>query len=166
MTTSTVPLQPLAATPNGDGPHAKLGEHTYPVYAQRHAYLMNKLGKQAAALASLGEGDSLSSVDNAVSMLGERVYGILKVLIPQLMPEYEFRGYATVEAMEKDEYQEEYDKSPSVPEVIDAVQLCLKVNRLDLAAHLGKIVDLDMVRAFVNSQLANSFEATLSRTSS
>jgi hypothetical protein len=149
---------------NGDGPHVTLGEHTYHVYPQRHAYLANKLGKHAGGLLQLT--DDMSSVDDFVAAVGDRAWQLLKVFIPQLMPEYEFRGYATAEAMEAREYNEEYDRSPSVPEIETAFTTVIQANRLDLAKHLGKVVDLGMIRSYVNAQMATAFEATLSQTES
>ena len=131
----------------------RLGDHELDVYAQRHAYLAKKLGKLFATFAQSGEelsADMLSYGQGAV-------YELLSIFIPQLpkrMPEYEFRGYASKEALDADEYDPEQDKSPTVPEVTSALEAVTRVNRFDLLKHLGRWVDSDLLRARLNQELA------------
>jgi hypothetical protein len=132
----------------------QLGNHELDVYAQRHAYLANKLGKFVSALAETG---SEITSDKILSFGQERVYELLCVVIPQLgkrMPEYEFLGYASKEAQTAGEYDPEQDKSPTVPEIHDALVAVGRVNRFDILKHLGKVFDPDLVRAAVNQQVA------------
>lgn len=151
-----------ASTTNGDlsnVPHVQLGAHSYAVYPQRHAYLTNKLGRAFGRLEGMSGLSGEEGVEGIVGAFGERAYDLLAVFIPRLMPEYEFRGFATREAMEAGEYVEEYDSSPSFPEVVAAFQTCLSVNRLDLLQHLGKVVDLQLLRVYLNQAMTEMFES-------
>lgn len=163
----------LEAAPgsNGQGaasgvPHVQLGEHSYAIYPQRHAYLSNKLGKWIGDLQNLGGVAESADVSDLLMVLGPQAYGFFKVFIPKLMPEYEFRGFANQGALEAGEYDEDYDQSPSFPELVDAFQTCLTVNRLDLLGHLGKVFRTDLMKAYLNRWLAERMESTLLSSSS
>jgi hypothetical protein len=162
MDTSTL----LGVTDNGlaDVPKVVLGEHEYTIYPQRHAYLTNRLGRAMAKLQDASAFES-EALEGAIAMLGDRAYDLLLVFIPKLMPEYEWAGYPTQEAFEAKDYNEEYDKSPSFPQIVNAFHVCLNVNRLDLLKHLGKVVNLDLVRAYMTKIMADFFEGQQTRSS-
>lgn len=144
---------------NGTGAHVTvtLGEHSYPVYAQRHAYLGNRLGKAVSKLQDM-EGMDTNSLESAVSSLGDQAYDFLQVFIPKLMPKYEWAGYPTQEAYDARDYNEEYDRSPTIPEITFAFESALKANRLDSLKSLGKLVNLDLVRAYISAGMVNLIE--------
>lgn len=146
----------LHAAPNGTGSapvHVQLGDHPYPVYAQRIGYLENKLGRWLNRLMSSSLADDGAAV---VDLLGDNVYTVLKVFYPQLMPEHEFRGYSSQDAYERKEYEPEADRSPSVPELEAAFVAAFKANRFDLGKHLGKLVDPELIRATINARVART----------
>lgn len=148
----------LGTNGSGGAPtQVTLGEHTYPVYAQRHAYLSNRLGKTVAQLQDMEQMDT-SGVEGVVSSLGEQAYDFLKVFIPKLMPKYEFAGYPTEEAHIARDYQEEYDKSPTIPEITVAFEVALKANRLDSLKSLGKLLNMDLIKAYISSGMVSLIE--------
>lgn len=131
----------------------KLGEAEVPVYPQRHAYLTNKLGKWFSAFA---EGATKEGTET-IAFFGDQAYDVLCVLIPaygKRVSRHEFAGYGSAEAMEAGDYREEDDKSPSVPELVDAFETAKEVNRFDVFGAIFKIVDPQMLRSLVNQQVA------------
>jgi hypothetical protein len=118
------------------------------VVPQRHAYLQNRLGRffdQLAGMAgSLGDSDEDTSIGSVMAkVFGDQVYEALCVFLPQLakrMSKHEFAGYASPEALESLDYDEELDNSPTFPQIVDAFQAAVEVNRFDIfKAVLGKL---------------------------
>jgi hypothetical protein len=133
-----------------------LGEHTVPVYAQRHAYLANRLGKFVDSLSE--RTDRFGDADNFFVVLQDFSYELLCMVIPTLakrMPEYEFRGFSSREAMEAGDYDEQADKSPTVPEIKQAFAVAARVNGFDALGQLRGLVDPKLARAWVTAQLAD-----------
>lgn len=126
--------------------NVQLGDHEYIVVPQRVASLSHKLGGAFGDVMQASTGD-------ASSMLGQ-AYTILKVLIPDLMPEYEFQGYASESAMKSDSYREEDDHSPTVPEIIDAIKMCAKVNGGDVLGALKDMAGPELIRAWLGSAIS------------
>jgi len=144
-----------------------LGEHTVPVYAQRHAYLSNRLGRFVDGL--LERVGDLDAADLIVAVQ-QSSYELLCVLIPSLekrLPEYEFRGYSSREAMDEDIYEEEADRSPTVPEIRTALEVAARVNSFDVLKHLWGVLDPSLLRGLVNAQVADAItqNSPTSRTS-
>jgi hypothetical protein len=133
-----------------------LGEHTIPVYAQRHAYLINRLGKFLSEIQdNIGDTDS----DDLLSFIQGRSYELLCAMMPNLgkrMPEYEYLGYASREAMEANDYEEEADRSPTLPEIRNALTVASTVNGFDVFVHLKALVDPKLVRGWISAQLAEA----------
>lgn len=131
-----------------------LGEHEVDVLAQRHAYLENKLGKWFGTFVESSQGLDSGQLLN---FLGGNVYEVLSTLIPTLpkrMPSWEFDGFGSAEAAANKDYDETLDKSPTVPEIIEAFEAAIEVNRFDIFKVLGKIVDPQMLRALINERIA------------
>jgi hypothetical protein len=143
--------------PGFDVEYVKLGDHNYEVVPQRLGYLRSKLGQVFNALTEVDQ--DVTGVGDVLALLGDRVYDVLKVLIPDLMPKWEFAGFATQEAMDANDYDERYDKSPDPRQVALALQITLALNRLDLIRHLTKIVDPTLARAYINRAIAESMES-------
>lgn len=136
-----------------------LGEHVLPVYAQRHAYLQNRLGRFIDGLVDDGveAGNVLDAVQNSA-------YELLVVLIPNLdkrVPEWEFKGYGSREALEQGDYDEQVDKSPTVPEIRQAFEVAAKVNSFDVLKAVWKVVDPQLLRGLVTAQIAEAISPTL-----
>ncbi len=137
----------------------KLGEHELTVYAQRHAYLQNRLGKLVAGLMERGQG---LDTDGLLGFVGDSAYDVLCALIPAVqtrIPRYEFAGYVSQEAMDADEYDPEADRSPTVPEIREAVRVAIDVNGLDVLGKLGSIVDPTLLRAELNVRLVEAMSS-------
>jgi hypothetical protein len=130
-----------------------LGDKSYEVAPQRIGYLRSRLGVALGNLDQLGLEES-----NVVNALGNRVHAVLNVFIPDLMPEWEFAGFPTKEAQEKGEYDEQYDKSPSPPEIRAAFMAAAEVNEIDLLKHVGKLIGPNVIRGYVAGVLADSLE--------
>jgi hypothetical protein len=127
----------------GGSAEVVLGDYEYTIVPQRIGYLRSQFG---VALQGLDTADLATS--NVMEFLGARVYAVLKVFLPDLMPEYEFLGYATREAMEEDAYNPEYDKSPSATQVKLALARAAEVNEIDLLKHLGKLIGPDLLQTW------------------
>jgi hypothetical protein len=140
----------------GNVADVKLGDHEYIVVPQRIGYLRSKLG---AVLAGVVDADLATS--NVIQFLGDKVYSVLAVFIPDIMPEYEFHGYATREAMEQDKYDEEYDHSPSPTQVKQAISVCTRVNEIDLLGHLGKLIGPDVIQGWFQTVMVSSMQESL-----
>ncbi len=137
----------------------QLGDETYDVVPQRVGRVKKHLGREIAALSDFQLSGGL---DGFVSSSLERTWRILKVLIPDLMPLWEFQGYRSEQAMDEDEFLEDgKEYGPTLPQIVDAVETVMEVNRLDLIKQLGKIVDLDLIRLQVNQMVATAMRESL-----
>lgn len=128
-----------------------LGDKTYAVYPQKIGRLRATLAiefKGLEALADLGGG-----IDSVIGAGLERAHSILRVFIPDIMPAFEFCGYGTLAAMEADEYIEDNDTGPTVPQVRRAFEEVMALNGLDLLKHLGKIFSPDLIQTVVQEQV-------------
>lgn len=130
-----------------------LGDKTYHVVAQRKAYLKKKL-PQAFSFDLQGI-DQDAGWGAILAMMDENAYRLLRVFIPDLMPEHEFAGYGSEIAWKEDDYNEAQDYSPTIPQVRRAVSVCAEVNGLDLVKHLKNFISPDLIRAFTTSQIAD-----------
>jgi hypothetical protein len=153
----------------GADPSTGEGGVTVPVYPQRHAYLTNRLGKFLNELVESGQ--SLA-IDNLLDVAGAQAYALLTALIPNLsrrLPEWEFMGYPTRDAMEAGEYDPAADEgSPSVPEIRTAIKVASDVNGLDILMHikgLFGLVDPTLLRSIVSEQLLDLIDSTTSPSS-
>lgn len=129
----------------------ELGEHTYEVIPQRIAYINDKLGSIGDLLDLDFSGD-----EGFILALGDNAYRLLKVFIPDLMPEWEWRGYASPTAAEQGQYDKDGDRSPTVEQIVEAFNTAMKANRLDLFQQLGKLVGADFIRSALRAQIAGS----------
>lgn len=149
----------------------KLGGHEYIVVDQPLAYLEQELGDVFGALSGVDTPGDLADVAHpdrrpGRSGLGEITgpgYDVLKVFIPELMPEHEFRGYATEEAFRAGgrRSREELRNAPTVPQIVGAFETVFKVNRLDVVKHLGKVIDSDLVAAFLKEAIGDGISQLL-----
>lgn len=140
-----------------------LGDHELDVFPQRHAYLTNKLGKyvQKLAASDLDLGDATG----VAVFLGSEAYDLLTVLIPQYgkrCPRYEFLGFDSQEACDAGEYDEDKDKSPTFPEIVNAFTVSARVQRFDTLKVLGKVFDPNLLRGWINAQMATALDKSLS----
>lgn len=145
---------------SGPAPEVRLGDVVVPVYAQRHAYLANRLGRTFQAFVESGE---QLATENFLSFLGGQTYEVLSALIPALgsrMPKHVFAGFGSPEAMDAGEYDPGQDRSPSFPEMVEAFECVWRVNRFDVVGKLGSIVDPTLLRAAVRAQMAERLSTT------
>lgn len=125
----------------------RLGEHEYTLVAQRHARLTRMLPRVLADATDLG---AINTADTAglVGQLGGRVYDVLVVLLGEVMPRWEFAGFASAEAMDADAYDPAMDRSPTFEQITTAFEAAWQVNGMDrVAGGLGKLLGADMTQA-------------------
>ena len=77
------------------------------------------------------------------------------------MPRYEFLGFATKDAEESNDYDPEYDHSPSPSQVKEALLKGAEVNEIDLLKHLGKLIGPDLLQTWVQTVMIDSMKASL-----
>jgi hypothetical protein len=136
-----------------------LGDYEVPVVPQRHAYLTNKLGKWVTSFTTEGE----LTTANLMGFVSGKAYEVTCLLIPAVVkriPEHEFQGYVSAEAYEAGEYDEEADHSPTMPEILHALETAVKVNRFDVFKALTSIVDPKMLRSLINAKVAEQILTT------
>ena len=145
----------------GGANEVALGDVVVPVYPQRIAYLENRLGKTVREFVEAG---GIDTADFA-RWLGSRTYSVLAALIPSLpsrMPEHVFRGYPSPEAYAEGSYDPEADRSPTFPEVVDAFNMAIRVNRFDLLGNLKSLVDPTVLRRMLNAEMATRYTSSRS----
>lgn len=133
-----------------------LGTAEVPCYAQRHAYLSNRLGK---LLPSLLERGQAISTDNLLAFAGDSVYDVLCVLIPTLekrIPRYQFAGFGSQQAYDAGEYDPDLDESPTLPEIREAIKVAIDVNGLDILGKASALIDPALLRAELSVRLAEA----------
>lgn len=134
-----------------EGIDVRLGEHEYRVRPQRHAYLKRELRKFLDSLSQLSDVEASDLLD----VVTAKSYTVLKVFIPDLMDEYEFEGYASADAMKRDAYNEDDDRSPTPPEIKAALGAAMTVNDFDWLGQLKNFIGPDLIRAQIRSGMAN-----------
>jgi hypothetical protein len=152
----------------------KLGQHVLPLTpvsiprARRGiARAFDAAGGSFTTLdGSAPTGDVLASLGAA----GEHVlYDLLCTVIPGLkarMPLYEFRGFASKDAMEADAYDEDADQAPTSAQVQEALSQAWEVSQLGRwISPLASIVDPTVLRAVVTGVLEDLAKAASSITS-
>lgn len=100
-----------------------------PVVPQKHARLRRYLKP----------GDLQKIFGKEYSVESYRILGILIPELPNAIPKYKWEGFPSQEAMDRDEYTDEGDSSPTTAEIVDAFSKSLTVGGAD---RLGKIMDL------------------------
>lgn len=139
-------------------PTISLGDHEYAVVPQRIGYLQKHLGN---ALGGLGDPDKAAEVAGRNEITGP-AYRLLRVFIPQLMPEHEFNGFSTPESFAHGERPDDAaDRSPTAPEVADAFSTVFKVNRFDVAKHLGKAIPPELIQSLAKQAIGESISTLL-----
>lgn len=129
-----------------------LGAHTYKVRPQKIGYLIHKLGPNLQeALAAEVEG-----VDGG-ELVGAKARDVLAVFIPDLMPVWEFVGYASEEAMLTGTYNEEDDHSPEPLQIKAAFKAASDANGGEVFKHLKALMGpvlWERLTAFLTAKLA------------
>jgi hypothetical protein len=132
-----------------EGMTVTLGPHEYRVVPQRLGRIERKL---TAVLSAFGSGDA----EEAAGVDPELLHEALAVFIPDVMPLWEFRGRMSADDDGSAVYEPERDHSPTVPEIISAIEAIFTVNGGDrLARFFGKFVDAKVLETFITSQLAS-----------
>lgn len=124
------------------------GEVTVPVRQQSMAYVLHEgreFFKRASTAVDAIRGDDEISVDRVIVLLGEYTYDALKTLIPTLpehMPEYRFRGYATRDQMQAGDVDPvALREAPSLPQIRAAFHAGMEENGLDVKGLLDGWLD-------------------------
>lgn len=121
----------------------KLGQRAYTILPQPIGRIRRKLVRIMALAEGVGGGDLGGGLD-------EDVYSVLKTFIPDVEPLYVLMGYASEEDYKagREPEDDSYDKnSPTVPQLIEAVQTIYTTNGADRLVNLGKdLVGADAIR--------------------
>jgi hypothetical protein len=149
---------------NGAGTPVPIGNQVYTLVPQKLGRLRSQLPIQFRSLESLADLE-VSSFDGFVGQSLERAHGILKVFIPDLMPVHEFCGFSTEQAYEANEYHEESDHGPDLPQIRFAFEEAMRVNALDLFKHLKNVFGPDLLRAVLQEQVLTRVAASPTQTS-
>lgn len=127
-----------------------LGDHVYDVVPQRLGRVRSRMGVELRDLTDLGNIEG--GIEGFVSEGLARVHRFLGIFVPDLMELHEFEGYGSAGALERDEYVEVEDRGPTLPQIVNAVERVLEVNRIDLLRHLKNVFSPDLLRAMVQEQ--------------
>lgn len=133
-----------------EGINVRLGPHEYRVQPQRHAYLKREMRKFVDSLSALEDMEA----DQLLDIFTMKAYEVLSVFIPDLMERYEFQGFATREAFESGDYNEEYDRSPTIPEITVALNAAIDVNGLRFIGKVKDFFDPTLLRSQLNATVA------------
>lgn len=124
-----------------DGVTITLGARNYEIVAQPIGRIRRKLVK------IIGLAEGVVGIDGEID---SDLHSVFKTFIPDLAPLYELMGFASADAYERGEEPDDdaYDKhSPTVPQVIEAVEAIYRVNGADRLVKLGKdLVGADVIR--------------------
>jgi hypothetical protein len=142
----------------------ELGPHRYTVVPQKIGRLRRELNRafnsetgdeEAEAVAEALDAAKSGEEEDVIEALGGQAHAVLLVFIPDLMPKYEWLGFASEEAMKADESSDATDHSPDMDQVIEALNTCMQVNRIDLLKHLRSLVGPDFLQAMVQKLIAD-----------
>lgn len=138
----------------------RLGDHEYTVVAQRIGRIQHEL---AGALTDLGATgvDAVADLMSGRNDVVEGGWRMLQVFVPDLMPEHEFAGFASVEDFRDANYVAAADRSPTADEIWTAGEAILSVNRLDEVKRLGKLVPPDLIRGLLQKAIGDSISSGL-----
>lgn len=139
------------------GIDVEIGGDTYRVVAQRQGRLTRRLFGDKGIFASLevfADLEQDASFDSLYELIGGRIYDVLAVFIPDFMPRWQFDGFASATAAEQGQYDEEADRSPTIPEITGALKAAITVNDLDWLGKLKDLVDPKLLRSRLNLAVA------------
>jgi hypothetical protein len=135
-----------------------LGKHEFEVIAQPWAYAVYKLRAVIEGVQGKAAGVTEADIDNIIAFLGTGIYDALCVLIPDLpkkMPACEFNGFKSIEAWEAGEIDEAaLRESATMPQIIEAFEVCLKINGGAKFAKATGLVDPKLLKAAITEWLA------------
>jgi hypothetical protein len=129
----------------------ELGPYRYTIVPQKIGRLRHSLreaftpgaGEPDDALAEaeeLAEKVDAGQGEDVVEQLGGQAHAVLSVFIPDLMPKYEWLGFATEQTMKADDYVEAQDRSPDLDQIVE---------------HLKDLVSPDFRKAMVQKLIAD-----------
>lgn len=160
--------------------------HTFGLVQQRHARLLKHLFGKTGVFRSMDEFTDLArqvapdepeegdepaedaeerdpsdvaaeTFEGLITASEGKLYDLLSVFIPNLMPRWEFEGYGSEGHYERDEYVDELDRSPSVPQINTAFETAVQVNGLRWVKKVLGFFDSKMLRAEANLALQRGF---------
>jgi hypothetical protein len=121
-----------------------------------------------------------AGADDILGIIGSNAYNLLELLIPGLMPRYEFEGYSSQQAYDDDHVSDEdvldesgepivfepdgpdnVAASPTNDEILTAIERAAAVNRLDLVKHLRGLVGADFLGLIVKRAMLEFAQSSL-----
>lgn len=88
------------------------------------------------------------------SLAEEEIWEFLRIFVPDLAPDWELNGFASATAAEQDQYDDEADRSPTLPQLLDAFQSIYRINGAERLVRLGKsLVGPGFLEALTRNEL-------------
>ncbi len=159
-----------------------LGAHKYKVEAQPAAYLEMELELFGERMQGVKSGEDLAAAvieqdgspadvpagrSKGFGQVAGPAYDVLRVFIPDLMDEWEFRGFASQEAFDSGIRDRVAARSgPTFPQIKAAFEAAFLVNELDVVKQLGKFLPKGLIEKYVQhavgEQVSDLFSSLLS----
>ena len=140
----------------------KLGQHTLPVFPQPDPRVWRKLVPQAKEIIGTTEFGEQPTLATIVPVVEGRAYELLSLFIPALpekMPEWEWHGYASREAMERGEDSDEaMDRAPNHAQIVAAAEAVFAVHRWNIYGALKAWIDPKVLAPQLNLMLIEALE--------
>ncbi len=148
-----------------------LGAHKYRVEEQPAPYLEMELVEFAEKVRGVKTADDLAGIvieqdgtpadmpraRQGFGQIAGPAYDVLRVFIPDLMPEWEFRGFASQEAFDAGLRDKTAARlGPTFPQIKRAFEAAFLINELDVLKHLGKVIPPDLIQAFAKQAIGDS----------
>lgn len=148
-------------------PTVTLGQHDYEVVAQPYARIFRGISKIIGDAGGL-DPTTLESPEMLAVGLEDQAHGFLKLLVPNLMPAWEFEGYTSAAAKAAGEYDDEaVNRTPTLPQIIGAFEAAFEVNGgRRFADSVGKLIGpalLQEARKMLALGLSKNLRSTLAR---
>ncbi len=149
----------------------QLGVHKLPVFAQPEPRVWRKLVPRAKEIVRGIEVGDNPTIEALIPALEGRAYELLSLFIPALadrIPEHEWHGYASREAMERGEDSDEaIDRAPNHAQIVEAVEAVMAVHRWTVYSGAFKQwIDPKTVRPQINLWLLENLPTLLGDASS
>ena len=120
-----------------------LGDREYRLQAQRIGRIRHSIQSITAVF---GE-ENATEVD-------DQLYDFFRVFIPDLDPKWKLMGYASAEAQEAGEYDSDADKSPTPPQIADAIEAIFQIHGGQrLMRVLKGLVDTEALKEMISIEV-------------
>ena len=132
----------------------QLGERVYTPAPQRSAYIEHKLWPALQGIFESEDSEGEQVEVSGFTLGRKKAYEVLALFLPgDFMPEHEFMGFGSADAYEAGRYNEADDKSPTIPEIADALVACVTVNGGKVSDYLKALASPEQLRSLLAEML-------------